>query len=221
MVDIQANLKELQQRIDRACERGHRRPEEVKSVAVTKTVNSQTIKAAFEYGIKDFGENRVQEAIIKIDELSDIRSDITWHMIGHIQTNKAKTTAEIFDFIHGVDSIKLAQMLDKYATKSLPVLIQLNVSGEETKQGFELQQADKALKEIGRFSNLEIKGLMTIAPLTDNQEDVRPVFKRLRQIRDALGLEHLSMGMTDDFEVAIEEGATIIRIGRAIFGDRR
>jgi pyridoxal phosphate enzyme (YggS family) len=221
MDNMETNLKEIQQRIDQACARSNRIRDEITMVAVTKTLTADIIRTAYKYGIKDFGENRVQEASVKINELADLRSDIAWHMIGHIQTNKAKVTADIFDIIHSVDSVKLARILSESSQKTLPILIQLNVAGEGTKEGFAPEQIDKALEEIRRFPNLEIKGLMTIAPWTDDAEDARPVFKKLRQIRDRLGLEHLSMGMTDDFEVAIEEGATIIRIGRAVFGNRR
>jgi len=221
MDNIQKNFQELQKRIDRACQQSHRKPEEVKLVAVTKNLPSTAIRSAFDCGIRDFGENRVQEAEEKIEELADLRHQITWHMVGHVQSNKAKITAGLFDIIHSVDSVKLARLLNKHAQGILPVLIQVNVSQETTKNGLEMEQVKGAIGEISRLPNLKITGLMTIAPLVDDPEDVRPVFRELRQMRDSLGLEHLSMGMTDDFEVAIEEGATMIRIGRAIFSNRR
>ncbi len=221
MDSIQENLKKVQCRIIKACERSHRTPDDITLVTVTKWRKASVLRTAFHYGIKDFGENRVQEAQEKIEELSEIRPYVTWHMVGHVQSNKAKLVTNLFDIVHSVDSVRLARILDQQAQKPLPVLLQVNVSGEATKQGFSSDQVNEAVDEINRLTNLRIKGLMTIAPLVYNPEDVRPAFQELHHIRDRLGLEHLSMGMTDDFEVAIEEGATIIRIGRAIFGDRR
>jgi pyridoxal phosphate enzyme (YggS family) len=218
---LQINLQEVKQRVVRACQRSQRIPGDVKLVAVTKGLPATTIKAAFDCGIRDFGENRVQEVEGKIAELAEIRSRLTWHMIGHLQTNKARLATELFDIIHSVDSVKLAHLLNKQAREILPILIQVNVSRETTKNGFEVEQVDRAIGEIARLSNLKVAGLMTMAPIADDPEDVRPIFQELRQMRDRLGLEHLSMGMTEDFEVAIEEGATIVRIGRAIFSKRR
>jgi pyridoxal phosphate enzyme (YggS family) len=190
-------------------------------VAVAKGMPVDAIKVACNCGIRDFGENRIQEAQEKLVGLAALRANITWHMVGHIQGNKGKLAAKLFDIIHSVDSVKLAQVLNRQAPQRLPILLQVNVSREETKEGFEVEQVAGAVEEINRLSNLEIKGLMTIAPIVDDPEDVRPVFRTLRKMRDSLELKHLSMGMTDDFEVAIEEGATMIRIGRAIFGKRR
>ena len=218
---IRANLEELQRRINRACERSHRSPADVRLVAVTKGQPAATIRAAFDCGIRDFGENRVQEAQEKIAELANLRSQLAWHMVGHIQGNKGKLAARLFDIIHSVDSVKLAQVLNRQAPERLPILIQVNVSEEVTKEGFAVEQLAGAIESISKLSNLEIKGLMTIAPIVDDPEDVRPIFRQLREMRDSLGLEHLSMGMTCDFEVAIEEGATMVRIGRAIFRKRR
>jgi len=217
---IEQNVRNLQQRIARACERVGRSPDEVTLVAVTKTVDVSAIEAAFNSGIRDFGESRVQEAKPKIEQLQRLKPGITWHMLGHLQTNKAKTAADIFDIIHSVDSLKLAETLNNCSPKRLPILIQVNVSAEATKSGFQLPEVKDAVKQIGQLPNLEIQGLMTIAPWVDNAEEVRPVLRQMRQLRDSLGLRHLSMGMSDDFEVAIEEGATLVRIGRAIFGER-
>jgi len=189
-------------------------------VAVTKTIEVPDIEAVFNAGIRDFGESRVQEAKPKIELLESLKPEVTWHMVGHLQTNKAKTAAQIFDIIHSVDSLRLAEALNNSSPRRLPVLIQVNVSGETTKGGFLLPEDDEAIKQVGNLPNLEIQGLMTIAPLVSDPEEVRPIFRKLRELRDALGLRHLSMGMSDDFEVAIEEGATIVRIGRAIFGER-
>ena len=142
-------------------------------------------------------------------------------MVGHLQSNKARTAAELFDIIHSVDSVRLAGILSQRAEQTLPVLLEVNVSGEKSKSGFAADEIAGVVEEAKQLPNLEVTGLMTIAPLTANPEEVRPVFRKLRELRDSLGLEHLSMGMTDDFEVAVEEGATMLRIGRAIFGDRR
>jgi pyridoxal phosphate enzyme (YggS family) len=220
-VDIEANIREVHRRIARACERSHRLPGEITLVVVTKEVGVSAIRAAFDCGIRDFGENRVQEAEDKIGQLSDLKPDVTWHMVGHLQSNKAKTAAELFDIIHSVDSIRLAEILSRRVERTLPVLLQVNVSEEATKGGFTVNEVGAAVEEIGQLPNLKVMGLMTIAPLVADVEEARPVFRKLREMRDSLGLEHLSMGMTDDFEVAVEEGATMLRIGRAIFGERR
>jgi len=221
IVDIGNNIHELEKRITRAAERANRSPAEVTIVAVAKTIEPWLIQQAFEAGIRDFGENRVQEARGKIGQLSTLRPPPTWHMVGHLQTNKAKTAIELFDMIQSVDSVRLAEVLSGHAQHHIPILLEVNVSGEASRFGFPPAEVSSAVEQIARLSHLEIRGLMTIAPLTDNPEEVRPIFKRLRLLRDSLGLEHLSMGMTDDFEVAIEEGATMVRIGRAIFGERR
>lgn len=220
-MDIEANIREVQGRIAHACEQSHRSPNNVKLVVVTKEVGVSAIRAAFDCGIRDFGENRVQEAEDKIAQLSDIRPEVTWHMVGHLQSNKARTAAGLFDIIHSVDSVKLAEVLNRRVGKAFPVLLQVNVSGEATKSGFTVNEVGMAVEEIRRLPNLRVMGLMTIAPLAVNPEEVRPVFRKLRELRDSLGLEQLSMGMTDDFVVAVEEGATMLRIGRAIFGERR
>ena len=217
---IEENVRDLQNRIARACQKAGRSPDEVTLVAVSKTVQASAIEAAFNAGIRHFGESRVQEAERKIEQLRRLKPGITWHMVGHLQTNKAKTAAAIFDIIHSVDSLNLAETLNNCSPKRLPILIQVNVSAEATKGGFMLSGVEEAMKQMRRLPNLEVQGLMTIAPWVDNAEEVRPVFRQLRQLRDALELKHLSMGMSDDFEVAIEEGATLVRIGRAIFGER-
>jgi len=196
-------------------------PDEITLVAVTKGFEASIIKTAFDCGIKNFGENRVQEAEEKIGQLSDLKPDVTWHMVGHLQSNKAKTAVELFDIIHSVDSVRLAEILSRRVQKPLPVLLEVNVSGEATKGGFSVGEIAAAVEEISQLSDLKVMGLMTIAPFVSEPEEVRPVFRKLRELRDSLRLEHLSMGMTDDFEVAVEEGATMLRIGRAIFGERR
>ncbi len=216
---IAQNLLSIKKRVADACARAARSPDEVTIIAVTKTQPLPKIEAAYQAGMTHFGENRVQEAQGKLPELSGI--DATWHIIGHLQTNKVKMALALFDIIHSVDSIRLAQAISKQANKVTSVLLQVNVSGEETKGGFSPEELPQALNTVTELPNIVVDGLMTIAPWLSDTEQVRPFFKRLRELRDELGLAHLSMGMTDDFEVAIEEGATMVRIGRAIFGERR
>jgi len=220
VTDIAANLARLNECVARACGRCGRSPSEITLVAITKTVPVSEIRAAFSAGIRQFGENRVQEAETKFGRLTDLRKEITWHMVGRLQINKARKTVEIFDIIQSVDSVRLAEALNQRTEKRLPILLEVNVSGETTKGGFEPDDVAGAVKFISTLSNLELRGLMTIAPIVNKPEEARPYFHRLRQLRDDLGLKELSMGMTDDFEAAVEEGATIIRIGRAIFGER-
>lgn len=219
-VDLEANLREVKRRVMNACQRVGRAPEEITIVAITKTVDPSVMATAFELGIRHFGESRVQEAVAKIGQLAGLEPRPTWHLVGHLQTNKVKVAVEIFDIIHSVDSVRLAEVLSHRTQKRLPILLQVNLAGEASKHGFRSSEVAAALETISRLPRLEVKGLMTIAPLVADAEQARPVFRQLRFLRDSLGLEHLSMGMTDDFEVAIEEGATMVRIGRAIFGKR-
>jgi hypothetical protein len=220
-MSIEANLQAVQKRIASAAERASRSPGEITLVAATKTVAPAAIRAAFGTGQKHFGENRVQEARPKMEELADLRSELIWHMVGHLQSNKAKAALTLFDIIESVDSIHLAEALSRRAEKTVPILLEVNVGGEATKTGFSPHELTSAVERISALPHLRVLGLMTIAPLVPDPEEVRPVFRTLRRLRDSLGLEHLSMGMTDDFEVAVEEGATIVRIGRAIFGERK
>ncbi len=219
-MDIARNLHDVERRIAQAAQRAGRSPAEITIVAVTKGLTAQAIEAALEAGIRHIGENRVQEARGKIARLSNLQPCPTWHMVGHLQTNKVKTAVEIFDIIHSIDSLRLAEALSGRARNTVPVLLQVNISGEEPKSGFSEAELPKAAEDVARLPMLEVKGLMTIAPLVSDPEEVRPIFRRLRELRDYLGLEHLSMGMSDDFEVAVGEGATMVRIGRAIFGER-
>jgi pyridoxal phosphate enzyme (YggS family) len=234
MSSLEANLQSVQERISAAVERAGRSPDAITLVAVTKTQSPAMIQAAYELGLRHFGENRVEEAEAKVGGLP---ADITWHMIGHIQSRKAKRVVPLFDVIHSVDSLKLAQRLDRLCADRavpLPVLLECNVSGEASKYGFQADgwSEDAALRkrllstvgDIAALPRLQVQGLMTMAPIVADPEHVRPVFAQLRWLRDELAeaypgsdWHHLSMGMTDDFEVAIEEGATIVRVGRAIF----
>ncbi len=215
---IAARLTQVRDRITAACERSGRSPEEVTLIAVSKGFSAAAVREAAAAGLTDIGENRVQEAADKRPELDDI-SGVTWHMIGHLQTTKVKATLVLFDIIHSVDSIRLAQAISNRALSDVPVFLEVNVSQEPTKTGFTMDAVSDAYS-AARLMHLDIRGLMTIAPLTDREEDVRPIFRDLRQAAHGLGLEQLSMGMTNDYELAIEEGATHVRIGRAIFGER-
>ena len=214
---IERNIQEIKKRIASAAERAGRSPDEITIVAVTKGVEPRDIRIAVEAGVRHIGENRVQDAKTKTECLSALEPRPTWHMVGRLQTNKVKTAVEIFDIIHSMDSVRLADAISKRAQNIYPVLLQVNISGEEQKTGFSMIDLPKAAEEVARLPNLEVKGLMTIAPFVRDSEEVRPIFRRLQQLRNSLGLEHLSMGMSDDFEIAVEEGATLVRIGRAIF----
>lgn len=228
-VDIAANINAIKQRIADAAIRSKRSSDSIKLLAVTKTVSPLYINEAINAGISMFGENYVQEAKEKI---AVIEKNVQWHMIGHLQTNKAKYAIKLFDYIHSVDRIDLARELDKKAGqigRRINILIEVNVSGEKTKNGIPADAAITLIKDISRMQNLSVRGLMTMAPYSTNPEDARPYFRALKNLRDSIiskgitgtHMDELSMGMTDDFEVAIEEGATIVRIGRAIFGERR
>ena len=215
------NLEMIRERIARAAARAGRSPEEVTLVAISKTQDVSNIREAISLGITHIGENRVQEAQPKIVTLSAEGLRPTWHMVGHLQSNKAKAAAHLFDMIESVDSLHLAEAISRMAGRAVPILVEVNVTGEATKSGLPPGQVAEAVGRIRGLANIDVKGLMTVAPLTPDPEEVRPVFRQLRELGLSLGLRELSMGMTDDFEVAIEEGATIVRIGRAIFGQRK
>ena len=220
-MDIARNIEEVRERIAHAAARAGRSPGEVTIIAITKYVDESAIQQAVEAGIEHFGENRVQEAQRKILRLPGSGLCPTWHMIGHLQRNKIQTALKIFDIIHSIDSIRLAQSISAQAERVVPVLLQVNVAEEMTKGGFQRNELQEAVAEISRLPNMSIKGLMTIAPMVDKPEEVRPVFRELRELCDSFGMEHLSMGMSSDFEIAVEEGATMVRLGRIIFGERR
>jgi pyridoxal phosphate enzyme (YggS family) len=201
----------------------------IRLVAVSKTMPAEVVRDAIEAGILELGENYIQEAKEKINALAAF--PVTWHFIGHLQSNKAKYAVRLFDLIHSVDSLKLAQELNKYAKKIdkiQPILIQVNVAKEASKSGVYVEDTLQLLKEISRLENIAVKGLMTMPPFFNAPEKARPYFTALRKLRDQIKMEaisnistdELSMGMTGDFTTAIEEGATIVRIGTAIFGDR-
>jgi len=218
LATIADRVAHVRQRVERAAERAGRSPDDVTIVAVSKGFPPQAIEEAVAAGIAHVGENRVQEAATKVPGLRDL--PVTWHLVGHLQTNKAKTALELFDIIHSVDSLHLAEALSHRSQRPLPVLLEVNVAGEAAKFGFPPDEVAAAAQAVARLPNLDLRGLMTVAPLVSDPEAVRPVFRELRRLRDALGLAELSMGMSDDFEVAIEEGATLVRIGRAIFSER-
>jgi pyridoxal phosphate enzyme (YggS family) len=221
MNDIECNLASMHERMHRACQGSGRNIAELTLVAVTKGTDSTAMETAFRLGQRDFGENRVQEARLKIGQLQHLKPGVNWHMIGHLQSNKARQAMELFDMIQSVDSLKLAHLMNRQAVNNMPVLLQVDFTGGVTRSGFCEEELRPALGEISLLPNLSVRGLMTIAPLLDDPQEARPFFRRLRKLAEELRLEQLSMGMTDDFEVAIEEGATIVRIGRAIFGQRR
>lgn len=207
MTDLAANIDCIRQRV----------PDHVTLVAVTKTVPPEHVDAALAAGITVFGENKIQEAKAKIPLVS---SRAHWHFIGHLQTNKARDAVELFELIHSVDSVKLAGELSKWADragKTQPILLEVNVAGEASKFGIKPEDLPAALAQVQQLPRLEVRGLMTVPPFV---EEVRPYFRRLRELRDATGLRELSMGMSHDFEIAIEEGATMVRIGTGIFGER-
>lgn len=242
MADITDNLAHIRDRIGEAAHRSGRDPGEVTLIAVTKTFPADVVLTAYDSGVRHFGENRAREGISKITAIEPYISEAppTWHMIGHIQSRKARRVVEHYDYVHAVDRLKIARRLSDYAVEAdrmLPVLLECNVSGEGSKYGFALENWEEdearqktffsAVDEILALPGLEVRGLMTMPPYVDDPEEVRPLFVSLRMLRNALkerfidaDWRHLSMGMTNDFEVAIEEGATMVRVGRGIFGPR-
>ena len=227
---IKENVAQVQEQIAAACRHGGRRREDVKLVAISKTFPAESIRTAYETGLRDFGENRVQEAHAKRPALSDL--SITWHLVGHLQTNKAKAARELFHWVHSVDSFRLAQKLDQAAVSGggrLPVLLEVNLGEEPSKAGVGESEIIQLAQQVSQLAALEVRGLMVIPPFLDDPELVRPYFRRLRELAQEIesknianvSTQELSMGMSHDFEVAIEEGATIIRVGTAIFGVRK
>jgi pyridoxal phosphate enzyme (YggS family) len=237
---IRENILKIKARIASICARLNRDPDLITIVVVSKERTLEQIKEVITAGITDIGENRVQEALSKYYEITKQRNNettsqrnnettIKWHMVGHLQTNKVKEAVKIFDLIQSVDSLRLAAEIDRQAAKInkiQDILVEVNTSLEATKFGLKPEAVIEFIKEIAQSKNIKIKGLMTIAPIVDNPEKTRPYFKILKELRDNINelrttnyeLRTLSMGMTDDFEVAIEEGANMVRLGRAIFG---
>ena len=246
---VERNLTRVRERIGEAALRAGRDPTEITLVAVTKTVPAEVVIAGYHAGLRHFGENRVEEGLAKIPVVRAAISgpSLTWHMVGHVQSRKAADVVAGFDVVHSVDRLRIAQRLSRFLQetgRSLPVLLECNVSGEESKFGFDLADWEHhearrgaffaAVEEMLALPGLSLQGLMTMAPFVTDPEIVRPAFASLRGLLDALRerfpaqgddpahvWRHLSMGMTGDFEVAIEEGATMVRVGRAIFGERR
>lgn len=225
------NIAVVQSNIVRAAERVGRRADEVTLVAVSKTKPVELIKMAYDLGLHDFGENRVQDALPKIAAFRHAGlQPVAWHMIGHLQRNKVNKVVGSFESVQSVDTLQLAQTLNAHAAELemlIAVLLQVNVSGEASKEGMTPEEVPALAQQIVTLAQLDVQGLMTIAPLVQDPEEVRPVFRALRELRDSLRKQvpqstwhHLSMGMTDDYCIAIEEGATIVRVGRAIFGER-
>ncbi len=235
-MDVERNLTSVLQRITLAAERAQRDPKEVRLVAVTKTFPVEKVIAAYAAGARDFGENRVEEAsekILRAQTRGSAQDPLRWHLIGHLQRRKAREAVELFDLIQSVDTVKLAETCNRHAlaaSKQLPILLQVNVARDQHKFGFGAEPRGdffEAVRAILELPALRVQGLMTIGPLVAAAEEARPAFRGLRELRDELAArfpraewQELSMGMTDDFAVAIEEGATIVRIGRAIFGER-
>ena len=226
---MEVRLKRIHQRINQAASRCNRSAESIRLIAVSKTMPAAVVREAIDSGVTDLGENYIQEARDKVNELAT--APVNWHFIGHLQSNKAKYAVRLFDLIHSVDSFKLATELNKYAQKIdkiQAVLVQVNVAKENSKSGVYVEETIGLLKQLNRLDHISVKGLMTMPPYFNAPEKVRPFFAALRDLRDrirtenitGIGMDELSMGMTGDFEAAIEEGATMVRIGTAIFGER-
>jgi pyridoxal phosphate enzyme (YggS family) len=230
MSSIGDNVARVRERMEAACHRAGRRREDVTLVAISKTFSADLIREAYKAGLRDFGENRVQEATAKRPALSDLT--VTWHLVGHLQTNKAKRARELFHWVHSIDSERIAQKLDQSAVctdERLQVLLEVNLGEEPGKFGAGEEQVLRLAEQVGRFETLELRGLMIIPPYFEETERARPFFRQVRELGRTIAaaklhnvsMEHLSMGMTHDFEIAIEEGATIVRVGTGIFGARQ
>ena len=229
--ELAERLGEVRRRIAASARASARQPEEIQLIAVSKTHPTEVLERAVRAGAGDFGENRVQEAEGKIEAVG--RRAVRWHLIGHLQSNKARRAVTLFDLIHSLDSSELALRLNRMCAEEgrdvLPVMIQVDLGGEETKSGADESELPELVERIGACEHLRLTGLMTLPPFYEDRERVRPFFRRLRELRDIYGAEgafggmrgELSMGMSHDFEVAIEEGASMVRVGTAIFGQRR
>jgi PLP dependent protein len=229
ILNVAENIERVQERIRRACLRSGRAEEDVRLVAVSKTKPAEAVRQAYAAGLREFGENRVQEAAEKRKELEDL--DAVWHLIGHLQSNKAKQACQLFDAIHSVDSLHLAEKIDRAAAslgRKMPVLIEVHLGEESSKFGVEEDDLVRLVEQVGALPSVELQGLMTLPPFFGEPQEVRPFFRRLRELAGSIearkppgvSMRELSMGMSHDFEIAIEEGATIVRVGTAIFGER-
>ena len=229
--EISERYRRINRRIEEACARGGRRREEVVLVGVSKTQSAEALAAAWHAGLRVFGENRVQEALAKSRELSSDIADIEWHLIGPLQTNKVKSALDLFRTIHSVDRLRVAEALDQEAGRrglTVSGFLEVNLGGEESKHGFAVEGLSEAVRPLAGLRHLKIAGLMAIPPQSDDPEDSRPWFRRLRGLRDELASRSewtgfpgwLSMGMSHDFEIAVEEGATHVRVGTSLFGPR-
>lgn len=224
---IAQNIEKLRRRVEEVCRRSGRDPAGVAVLAVSKTFGVEQIEEALAAGITDFGENYVQELREKIGRMAG--KPVRWHFIGHLQSNKVKYIVDAVHLIHSVDSLKLARELEKRSAKPVDVLVEVHTTSEPSKTGVQPGEAAELIREIATLTNVRVRGLMTMGPFSDDPEDSRPSFRTLRELATEIGaaripnvaMEQLSMGMTHDFEIAIEEGATIVRIGTAIFGERR
>jgi pyridoxal phosphate enzyme (YggS family) len=227
---LRDRFEDVRNRVDTAARRANRSPEDITLIAISKTHPAETLKEGLEAGITDFGENRIQEAEGKIVELG--RTAARWHLVGHLQTNKAGRAVKLFDCIHSLDSVELAERLERLCVADdraeLPVLIQIDLGDEQTKTGIEPGKLPELLTAVAKCERVRLVGLMTLPPFFENPDCARPYFKTLRELRDELQTQgkfgetagELSMGMSHDFEIAIEEGATMVRVGTAIFGER-
>jgi len=226
--DIRDNIDNISRSIREVCEKAGRNPEDITLIAVTKTIAPERINYAIGCGIQDIGENKVQEVMSKYE---NIEGNVNWHLIGHLQTNKVKYIIDKVALIHSVDSLDLAEEIDKRAKKAgivKDVLVQVNVAQEDTKFGIEYKDTEVFMRQLSKLEGVRVKGLMTIAPYSEDPEQVRPVFRQLKEMYDTLvaagidniDMKYLSMGMTNDYKVAIEEGSNMVRIGTGIFGAR-
>jgi PLP dependent protein len=219
MSEVRENCHRLFERLQRVATKCGRDAASIRLIAVTKTVPVDRIREVVEFGVADIGENRLQEALSKRKQLQDLPA--RWHFIGHLQSNKARKVIEHFDWLQSVDRMDLARKLNEYASRRFPVLIEVNLGEEPAKSGVPISDAQKLTDDVHRLERLDLRGLMAIPPFSENPEDSRPYFRRLREMAERLRLPELSMGMSHDFEIAIEEGATMVRIGTALFGTRR
>jgi len=214
--EIAANLEAINKRIERACDAARRDPNEVTLIAVTKTVGVDDVRAAYDLGLRNFGESRLQESLPK---LAALPPDVVWHFIGRLQSNKARKAAENFSCVHTLENEAQLREIDK-ARQKIDVLVEINIGDEPQKSGIQAKMLDEFVQTVAQYKMVRFRGLMTVGPAILNAELMRPYFQRMRELRESVGGEWLSMGMSQDFEVAIQEGATHVRIGTALFGER-